>query len=245
MTAPAHGETEYNVVVPTLVDATAASLEYSAFMVRAVTSSPFTFFDSGVGDGFSVDNLPPPTPAPFLAAYLSGGTHLHWGVSPAADFETFRLYRGTTADFVPGPGNLVATLPDTGYVDVGPAGRFYKLSAVDWNGNESPFALVGPHQTTDAPDATAPLAFALEGARPNPAFGGRMLVHFALPDGAPATLELLDVAGRRVRERAVGGLGAGRHFVDLSGGQRLAPGLYFLRLTQGANQRVARATLVD
>jgi DNA-binding beta-propeller fold protein YncE len=245
MTAPAHGESEYNVVVPTLVDATAASLEYSAFMVRAVTSSPFTSFDSGAENGFSVDNLPPPMPTPFLAAYLGGGTHLHWGVSPATDFAAFRLYRGSSADFLPGPGTLVTALPDTGYVDIGPAGSFYKLSAVDFNGNESPFALVGPHQTTDVMDLAAPVAFALEGVHPNPAFGGRLLVHFALTNSEPATLDLLDIAGRRVRERAVGPLGAGRHVVDLSGSQRLTPGLYFLRLTQGAQQRVARATLVD
>jgi hypothetical protein len=166
-------------------------------------------------------------------------------VSTAADFETFRLYRGESADFVPGPGTLVSALPDTGYVDAGPAGSYYKLTAVDTHGNESPFALAGPGQTTDVTDGDTRLAFSLEGVRPNPAFGGRMLVHFALPDGAPATLELLDVAGRRVRERAVGSLGAGRHVVDLSGSQRLTPGLYFLRLTQGTSQRVARATLMD
>ena len=34
-------------------------------------------------------------------------------------------------------------------------------------------------------------------------------------------LELLDVAGRRVRDRAVGTLVAGRHVVDLAGDQRL------------------------
>jgi hypothetical protein len=241
----AYGESEYNVVVPTLVDATAASLEYSAFMVRAATADPYTFFDSGTENGFSVDNLSPPAPAPFLAAYSGGATHLHWGASTAGDFATFRLYRGESADFVPGPGTFVTATPDTGYADVGAAGSFYKLSAVDFNGNESLFALVTPNQTTDVTDAAAPLAFALEGVRPNPAFGGRLLVHFALPNGAPATLELLDVAGRRVRERAVGAMGAGRHVVDLSGSERLKPGLYFLRLTQGANQRVARATLMD
>jgi len=211
-------------------------------MVRAATADLYTFFDSGAENGFSVDNLSPPAPTPFLAAYLGGGTHLHWGVSPAGDFATFRLYRGASADFVLGPGTLVTATPDTGHVDAGPAGSFYKLSAVDWNGNESPFALVGPYQTTDAP-AAAPIAFALEGVRPNPAFGGRLLVHFALPHGEPATLELLDVAGRRVRQQAVGALGVGRHVVDLGGA--LTPGLYFVRLTQGANQRVARATLME
>jgi hypothetical protein len=113
---------------------------------------------------------------------------------------------------------------------------------VDINGNEGPYALLSPNQTTDAP-AASPIAFALEGVRPNPAFGGRMIVHFALSGDEPAALELIDVAGRRVRDRAVGSLGAGRHVVDLGDG--LKPGLYFLRLTQGANQRVVRATLMD
>jgi hypothetical protein len=244
MTFSAHGDAEYSVVVPTLVDATATSLEYSAFMVRAATSDPFTFFDSGAENGFSVDNLSPPAPSAFFADYSGGATHLHWDVSPAGDFATFRLYRGTTADFVPGPGTLVIATEEAGYVDAGPAGGFYKLSAVDLSGNESPFAFAGPDQTTAVANDT-PLAFALDGVRPNPAFGGRLLVHFALPGSEPASLELLDVAGRRVRERAVGSLGAGRHVVDLSAGQRLKPGLYFLRLTQGASQRVARATLVD
>ena len=144
--------------------------------------------------------------------------------------------------FLPAPGNLVTATTDTSYADPGAAGSYYELSAVDLNGNESPPALAGPGQSTDVSDA-APIVFALEGVRPNPAFGGRMVVHFALTSAEPATLELIDVAGRRVRERAVGVLGAGYHAVDF--GQGLRPGLYFLRLTQGTHQRVARATLMD
>jgi hypothetical protein len=244
MTAPAHGETEYNVVVPTLVDATATANEYTAYMVRAATPSPFGFYDSAAENGYSVDNLPPPTPSPFAAAYAAGATHLHWSVSSASDFATFRLYRGASADFVPGAGNLVTATPDTGFADVGAAGSYYKLSAVDRNGNESLFALVGPGQTTDAPVETA-LQFALEGLRPNPALGVRMLVHFALPDGAPASLELFDLAGRRVVERPVGELGAGPHAVELSPARRLAAGVYLLRLTQGALSRSVRAVVID
>ncbi len=244
MTAPAHGESEYNVVVPTLINATAASLEYSAFMVRAATSDPFTFFDSGADNGFSMDNLSPPAPSPFTGAYLAGATHLHWGVSPASDFATFRLYRGSSPDFVPGPGNFVTATPDTGYADLGAAGSYYKLSAVDLNGNESPFALLGPGQTTDTP-LDRPFTLTLEGARPNPARGGRMMVHFALPGDAPARLELFDLAGRRVAERAVGGLGAGPHAVELAPGRLLAPGVYVVRLTQGTDARTIRQVVLD
>jgi len=244
MTAPAHAEAEYNVVVPTLADATASSLEYTAYMVRAATPSPFGFYDSALDNGYSVDNLPPPTPSPFAAAYAAGATHLHWSVSSASDFATFHLYRGASADFVPGAGNLVTATPDTGFADVGPAGSYYKLSAVDRNGNESLFALVGPGQTTDVSDAPA-LQFALEGVRPNPSLGGRMLVHFVLPRNTPASLELFDLAGRRIEERSVGALGAGAHAVELAPGRRVAAGVYLIRLTQGTITRSARAVVLD
>ena len=43
----------------------------------------------------------------------------------------------------------------------------------------------------------------------------------------------------------MGALGAGRHTVDLAAGQQLAPGLYLVRLTQGVNERVTRAVVLD
>lgn len=53
------------------------------------------------------------------------------------------------------------------------------------------------------------------------------------------------MAGRRVREREVGSLGAGAHEVGLGAGARLAPGLYLARLTQGANTRTARIAVIE
>jgi hypothetical protein len=58
---------------------------------------------------------------------------------------------------------------------------------------------------------------------------------------APARLELLDIAGRRIASHEVG---AGQHTLDLGGGQRLAPGLYLVRLTQGANTRTTRVAML-
>ena len=193
---------------------------------------------------YSIDNLPPPVPSPFVAAYASGATHLHWGVNPAPDFATFRLHRGATEDFVPEVANLLTTSPDTGYVDAGPAGRFYKISATDENGNQSAFALLSPTQTTGVTTAQ-PLRFALDGVRPNPATARSLTVRFVLPVRASARLELLDVSGRAVITREVGPLGAGMHAVDLTRHARVLPGLYFVRLRQGANQSVARVTVLD
>ena len=96
----------------------------------------------------------------------------------------------------------------------------------------------------DLPAAEAPLAFALEGAQPNPSRGEGLTVAFTLASGAAASLELLDVAGRRMATREVGSLGAGRHTLDLREGRGLAPGLYLVRLTQGANTRTTRVAMI-
>jgi hypothetical protein len=73
---------------------------------------------------------------------------------------------------------------------------------------------------------------------------GELQVWFTLPDAKPATLELLDVSGRRVLAREVGALGAGRHTVRLDPGARVAPGLYWMRLRQGARTLLARGVVI-
>src|SRR5207245_859246 len=75
-------------------------------------------------------------------------------------------------------------------------------------------------------DVPARLALELRGLVPNPATGGEATASFTLATGSPATLELLDVAGRRVSARDVGSLGAGSFQLRLDEARGLAPGLY-------------------
>ncbi len=238
-----HGDPEYDVVVPTLENATPTKSYYSAFFVRGVTAGA-TVFDSGTDNGLSIDNLSPPAPTQLAASYAGGATHLQWASSPAADFAMFRIYRGTDATFIPSAANLLAATPDNSYVDPGPSGSWYAVTALDVNGNEGPAALIGPSATSTVPIAP-PLELALARPQPNPAVGGGLTARFTLPAGAAARLELVDVAGRAVVTREVGALGAGTHAVDLAPRGGLAAGLYFLRLTQGAQTRSARITVLD
>jgi hypothetical protein len=83
----------------------------------------------------------------------------------------------------------------------------------------------------------------LEGMRPNPS-DGPLLVAFSLQNGTPATLEVLDIAGRRVIRREVGSLGAGMHALRLDvDGQRPPAGIYFLRLNQGGRALTAKVVV--
>jgi DNA-binding beta-propeller fold protein YncE len=244
LTVPARGDTSYSVVIPTLADSGAGGTHWSSFFVSATTAMPTENYWSAADSGYSLDNLPPAVPAPFAAAYVGGATALHWGRNTESDFWYYKIYRGTAAGFTPSAATLVATRSDTGYVDPGTAGRYYALSAVDVNGNESGYASVTPGGTLAVGDGGA-LAFALAGPRPNPARGGRLGVEFVLSAPLPARIEVLDVAGRVVERREVGSLGLGRHSLDLAAGRALPAGLYLVRLTQGSRVRSVRAVVMD
>lgn len=98
-------------------------------------------------------------------------------------------------------------------------------------------------QTLDVPAGRPSLALSLDGALPNPAPAGRLAIHFALPSSEPATLALFDIGGRSVASEQVGSLGAGPHTLDLAQGRHLAPGVYLVRLVQGAAVRTARVAV--
>jgi hypothetical protein len=86
---------------------------------------------------------------------------------------------------------------------------------------------------------------ALQSPFPNPMRRGSLRLHFTLPGAGSAALEWFSVGGRRIAGREVGSLGAGRHVVELGETSSEVPGIYFVRLTQGALVRVQRIVLLD
>lgn len=84
---------------------------------------------------------------------------------------------------------------------------------------------------------------AIQSVRPNPA-AYDLWVSFSLPGAAPATLELLDIAGRRVLAREIAPGAAASQLVNLTAGAALRPGLYLVRLTQAGRSVTARAAIV-
>lgn len=119
--------------------------------------------------------------------------------------------------------------------DVAPGARYaYRLT---WDEG-------GTRRASPETWVTVPLTadFSLQGARPNPAAPSGVFVTFSLPDARSATLELLDVSGRRLADRLV--TGAGAQVVNLAEGRTLEPGVYLVRLTQGGRSLTARVSIV-
>jgi hypothetical protein len=78
---------------------------------------------------------------------------------------------------------------------------------------------------------------------PNPT-RGEIVVRYTLPATETAQLEVLDLAGRRVARRDAGDLSPGPHEITLGRSERLAPGIYVVKLRQGTVQRVRHVVVL-
>ncbi|MFI5372185.1 MAG: FlgD immunoglobulin-like domain containing protein [Candidatus Eisenbacteria bacterium] len=244
---PAFHVPSYSYVATTTGDSMGVGNPKTTFMIMARTYGGGQWWFSAPDSGYSVDNVPPVTPAPFRGTFSGGTGHLHWGSNTEPDLLGYRLYRGSNAGFVPGAGNLLSAQPDTGYTDPsGSAGYYYKLSAVDIHGNESAYALLTPAGTTAvAPGGMLTLAFAP--VSPNPAHGD-LSMRFTLPVAADVALVISDLQGRQVACLARGRFEAGAQEVRWTGsdaaGHTLGSGIYFATLTAGGERRMQRFAIV-
>jgi len=165
-----------------------------------------------------------------------GLVRVDWYVPDGTGVVT-RVYRRTDGGEW---SDLGQVSPDgTGHIvfedrDVAAATRYHYRLGVREGAEETYAGAV----TVDVPSG---VALAIEEVTPNPS-DREMRVSFSLPTNEPATLELIDVTGRLVRERSV--TGAGRRTVDLAAGARLLPGVYHIRLTQGGRSKVKRVSVM-
>lgn len=115
------------------------------------------------------------------------------------------------------------------------AGRPYRWNSVDLRENvmrilETYFG----KSVSDAPEPQADaLRFGITSVEPNP-FGGSAEMRFALPSAGDVQVDVIDVAGRRVRSLIDGPMEAGRQTLHWDGrddaGTSVSSGVYFLRL---------------
>ncbi|MFH1843100.1 MAG: FlgD immunoglobulin-like domain containing protein [bacterium] len=253
LTIPADAEETYHTVLPTLCDATPENgICYTVFFVRARTETPGSYFDSAPDSGYSMDNDLPSIPGDFAVAYHQGdGNQLSWSPSPDPDLQDYRIYRSTTPDFTPGPGNRVKITTDTDWFDaISPGyGYHYQLTATVLSGQESiptvplittAVANPGPLTTTPAP------SLVLQQNWPNP-FNPLTTIAFSLSRPGRVRLHIVDPRGRRIRTLLAGEHPAGDFQLVWNGrddhDRMLAAGVY-LALLQMDGELVCRKLML-
>lgn len=163
-----------------------------------------------------------------LRWFSPDGTGLGVALERQSSGDSWRQIALLSAD-----GTGAITFDDT---DVAPGQRYGYRLKVSMAGAEEYLGEVWV-------DVPAVQRLSLAPPRPNPTSGG-LVVSLTLPSSAPATVEVVDVAGRRIARQEVGTLGPGRHLIDLARGTAIPAGIYSIRLTQAGQSVFAKATVV-
>ena len=248
----ARADTTYHYVAPTLRDSTAAAgIQWSTFLVRAVTTDDLVYLDSRPAAGYSVDNLAPAAPTGVDVAYAHGGNTLTWVASVDGDVDRYEIHRVPVGSGQPEPDAVPAFTTETpGWTDdtVGADAwdHAYWLRAVDVAGNRSTFA--GTQTVSEVGDAILPRAYVLGAAVPNP-FNPATTIRFSLPCAAAVSLRIYDMRGRLIHSLVDGAtLLPGRHQRVWRGeddrGRQAAAGVYFYRLETRDFIQTRQMTLV-
>lgn len=237
----AYQQNQYVYLASTVADSTASGNPYSVYLVSAHTTIPSVWYVSDPDSGYSVDNLPPAAPRGLMAhaSYAPAGLALLWEENAADDFSHHAIYRGTSGDFVPAPGNRLATPTMARWFDGSwswSGGYYYKIAAVDIHDNQSGFALLAPAEIAGIDTPHAPDASYLTQNYPNP-FNPTTRIAFGLKESASVALGIYDAAGRLVRVLVAGSRPAGTYAEFWDGrdanGRAVASGVYFYRLVAG------------
>ncbi len=248
LSVPATIEEFYNTVSPTLCDSTASGICWSAFFVRALTASPAVYYDSEPDSGYSIDNLAPSAPRNLVGDGDHDEVVLTWDPNEEDDLDYYAVYRDTVENFE--LGDPIGYTVGEEFIDQDPPGGmrwWYRVTALDFSGNESEPSGAADVVATGA--CEAPGALMLMPPSPNP-FTAFTEIHYEIPAGSagrPIRLTIHDANGRVVATLVDGVVLPGRHVARWdarnAGGARVASGVYFARLETGGLVR-ARKLLI-
>ena len=233
----ADGSARYGLVVPTVYNATPGDTVMTTFKIVGITRSGDSH-ESIPAEGYSLDNLDPAAPSGLLAQSSGNDVILTWEDPVDEDFNYFAVYRSEASGFIPSEENLIASLTGTDFVDSELTAQktyYYKISAIDFNRNESEPSDEASVLVTsvESSEASVPTEFSLAQNYPNP-FNPTTVIEFGIPNNEKVTINIYDIRGVHVRTLAHGTFAAGYHTLKWDGyndiGQLVSAGTYLYRL---------------
>jgi predicted nucleotidyltransferase len=215
-------------------------------------------------------NTPPAAPTNPNATVDGSEVTFSWDAATDTGTPSLGLTYNLRAGTTPGGWDLCVAMADagTGYrripalgntnhntswtitvPDPLPATIYWSVQAIDACFAGSAFAAEEVYDVPTGVSGNAlPTSFALRNNIPNP-FNPNTTIRYDLPESAPVSLRIYDVAGRLVKTLRGGGVEPpGFHKVVWSGrdnaGQRVASGVYFYRLDAGEYSETKKMVLI-
>ncbi|MBN2185117.1 MAG: T9SS type A sorting domain-containing protein [Candidatus Krumholzibacteriota bacterium] len=240
-----------NIAAPTRSDSVAGDYNWETYLLTAHTTTPSVYFTSLADSAYSVDNIPPAQPTGFIGEPVIGppGLLLSWDPNVEPDLWGYYLYRGSNGGFIPGPANYLGSTTDVTFTDNYSqwSSSYYKIAAVDYQGNMSPYALLSPENITGEDNDGLPDADYLAQNYPNP-FNPHTVIRIGLIGSSDVELGIYNVKGELVRMLVKTFLPSG-HYTYSWGGRDagespVSSGIYFYRLVAGDFVRTKKMVLL-
>ncbi|MBI3195594.1 MAG: T9SS type A sorting domain-containing protein [Ignavibacteriae bacterium] len=246
---PAAKQMVYSVDVPTLFDSTIFhGMKWTTFYVTGQSLNPYVVYASPPDSGYSLDNLMPFVPAGLGARMASGGVELQWELSAEADFNYYAVYRGTTANFI--PGEPIGEVPEAMYQDndvVNGQRYYYKLASFDFSGNISDYSAELEVNVLDVNENGIPDGFALGQNFPNP-FNPSTSIKYQVSQSSNVRIIVYNTLGVEVTRLVDEHLDAGYYSIVWDGrdniGKSVSTGIYLYKMEAGSFTEVKKMIYV-
>jgi predicted CXXCH cytochrome family protein len=245
---PASNLPQYSYVAPTLFDsAKSTGQRWSVFYIAGYSKDNAIVYATQPDSGYSTDNISPVAPQMVSAGLAGNIVTIKWKANTETDVYEYAVYRGTTASFI--PTTPLAKVRGIQYQDVlSQAGGtyFYKISAIDVNGNESPFASVSVVTAVEN-SGGVPTEFALGQNYPNP-FNPTTEITFAIPKQTNVKVVVYNLSGAEIATLVNQAMSPGNYRATWNGrtndGQTVASGTYFYHLQAEGFTATKKMTLL-
>jgi hypothetical protein len=204
-----------------------------------------------LGEKYSYQDLAPRPPRNLSAVVDSEYITISWNPNTEADFNSYNLFRDTTANFVADSNTFVIELNDTFYHHLIPPGIdafYYKLTAADNQGNVSGLSEELAVIITSVNEyPTIVSNYQLYQNYPNP-FNPSTKIAYKLKERGYVKLYVYDIKGELISVLVNQTQNAGYYEVEFSGkrqdgrgetlGERLASGIYIYRIDIKNNNNI-------
>ena len=196
----AYGSDSYTYEVHSSIDSSNVSngiLEY-----RVIASMDEGIWVSSSSQGYSVDNIAPYPPSNIQISLLDNLAQISWDESNDYDFYGYKIYSSTDEDFIPLEDNLVSFQSENFFIENNiDLDRYYIISSVDNNGNESSFSnyITIESNLSNETESYLPFKNSINNNYPNP-FNPTTVIQYEIHSNSLVELELYDNNGKHLKE---------------------------------------------
>jgi len=196
------------------------------------TRSDIGLFGGPYGETYTYQDIAPRPPVNISLTKQVKNLTVSWNKNTEADFSYYKIYKSGKTGFIIDTANFVSSTSDTLFYDKIKDSSFYKVTAVDKQGNESKASVEAGYIITGINELklTEP-EYNLYNNYPNP-FNPATKISYRLKEAGNVKLTIYDIKGERIATLLNEEKEAGYHETEFNPSKsgNLASGVYICRI---------------